>query len=232
VLSETCAAFLLPRESGNLANHFERIGGVMKTNPLLDSLEYVIHAGTWTTALFDILLLAGIAIVIIVWRHRPEQRTASHVWVLIARTVVGAMWWQQTIWKTPPTYGGLRFWMEQMAKYASSDLQRHVVSDIVLAHYAFFAPQVYMAEVLISVCLLLGVWSRLGGLVGSAMALNLMFGLYRSPSEWVWTYVFLVILMVQFAVQPPGRSLGLDALLRSTPGQQLSWRGRLLRWVR
>ena len=142
------------------------------------------------------------------------------------------MWWQQTIWKTPPAYGGLRFWMEQMVKYASSGLQSHFVSDVVLPHYAFFALQVYMSEVLISACLLLGVWSRLGALVGSAMALNLMFGLYRSPSEWVWTYVFLVILMVQFAVQPPGRSLGLDALLRSTADHDLSSRGRLLRLVR
>lgn len=204
----------------------------MKTNPVLDSLQYMAHAAKWTTALFDILLLAGIVIAVLVWRRRPDQRTGYHVWVLIARTIVGTMWWQQTIWKTPPTYGGLRFWMEQMAKYASSGLQSHFVSDVVLAHYSFFAPQVYLSEVLISVCLLLGVWSRLGALVGSAMALNLMFGLYRSPSEWVWTYVFLVIVMVQFAVEPPGRSLGLDALFRSTADHELSSRRRLLRWVR
>jgi uncharacterized membrane protein YphA (DoxX/SURF4 family) len=203
----------------------------MKTNPVLDSLQYMVRAREWTTALFDILLLTGIVIAVLVWRRRPEQRTGYHVWIWIARTIVGTMWWQQTIWKTPPTYGGLRFWMEQMAKYASSGLQRHFVSDVVLAHYSFFAPQVYLSEVLISVCLLLGVWSRIGALVGSAMALNLMFGLYRSPSEWVWTYVFLLIVMVQFVMEPPGRSLGLDALIRSSPGHELSSRRRLLSWM-
>src|SRR5579859_3911156 len=116
----------------------EWFGAVMKANPVLDSLQYMAHAGVWTTALFDILLLAGIVFAILVWRRRPEQRTGHHVWLLIARIIVGTMWWQQTIWKTPPTYGGLRFWMEQMAKYASSGLQSHFVSDVVLAHYAFF----------------------------------------------------------------------------------------------
>jgi uncharacterized membrane protein YphA (DoxX/SURF4 family) len=116
---------------------------------------------------------------------------------------------------------------ELRSRKRTSGLQSHFVSDVVLAHYSFFAPQVYLSEVLISVCLLLGVWSRLGALVGSAMALNLMFGLYRSPSEWVWTYVFLVIVMVQFAVEPPGRSLGLDALFRSTDDHELSSRRRL-----
>jgi hypothetical protein len=44
-----------------------------------------------------------------------------------------------------------------MVKYASTDLQRAFVSKVVLAHFSFFAPQVFAVEVLISVTLLLGV---------------------------------------------------------------------------
>ncbi|HEY4051086.1 MAG TPA: hypothetical protein VGM27_29845 [Acidobacteriaceae bacterium] len=60
-----------------------------------------------------------------------------------------------------------------MVKYASTDLQRAFVSKVVLAHFSFFAPQVFAVEVLISVTLLLGVWSRFGSLLGPAMAINL-----------------------------------------------------------
>jgi hypothetical protein len=45
------------------------------------------------------------------------------------------------------------------------------------------------------------------------MAINLSQGLYRSPGEWPWQYVFLIVVMVQFFAVPPGRSLGLDAFL-------------------
>ena len=88
----------------------------MRTNALFDSLKYMFGDKSWTTIAFDLLLLAGIAVAILVYRSSPEQRTARHLWIWFARTVMGAMWWQQVIWKTPPTYGGLRFWTSEMVK--------------------------------------------------------------------------------------------------------------------
>jgi hypothetical protein len=37
-------------------------------------------------------------------------------------------------------------------------------------------------------------------------------GLYNAPGEWPWTYMFLVVLQLIFLINPPGRSLGVDAL--------------------
>jgi uncharacterized membrane protein YphA (DoxX/SURF4 family) len=187
---------------------------------------------SWTTIAFDLLLLAGIVIAILAYRRYPEQRTVYHGWTWAARTVMGAMWWQQVIWKVPPNYGGLRFWTSEMVKYASTDLQRAFVSKVVLADFSFFAPQVFAVEVLISVTLLLGVWSRFGSLLGAAMAINLSQGLYRSPGEWPWQYVFLIIIMVQFSLIPPGRSLGLDTFLNKHDRGNQGTLSRLLRWVR
>jgi hypothetical protein len=48
------------------------------------------------------------------------------------------------------------------------------------------------------------------------MAINLWLGLYNAPGEWPWTYMFLVVLQLIFVINPPGRSLGIDAL---------AWRG-------
>ena len=204
----------------------------MRTNWITDSLKYIFGGHGWTTIAFDVLLLAGIALAVLVYRRFPEQRTLHHVWTWLARTIMGAMWWQQVIWKVPPDFDGLRFWTNEMVKYASTDLQRAFVSNVILGHFGFFAPQVFIVEVIISVALLLGFWSRFGSLLGAAMAINLSQGLYRSPGEWPWQYVFLIIIMVQFSLVPPGRSLGLDVLLDERDRGSQGAVFRLLRWVR
>ena len=50
--------------------------------------------------------------------------------------------------------------------------------------------------------------------LGAAMAANLWLGLYSAPGEWPWTYGFLIIIQLLFVIDPPGRSLGVDALRR------------------
>jgi uncharacterized membrane protein YphA (DoxX/SURF4 family) len=191
----------------------------MKTNPFSDTLAFLTHPG-WTTYVFWLLLIASVVIAAVNVRRDSSQRTVLHRWNWLARLFLGAMWWQQSLWKLPPTYtdqpdgsGGLRYWMGEMAKWASTGLQQHFVKDVVLPNFYFFAPQVYLSEVLVAVTLLLGLFSRLGAFVGALMAINLWLGLYRSPAEWPWTYFFLVVIQIMFLASPPGRSLGLDAIL-------------------
>ena len=191
----------------------------MRTNPFEDTLEFLTEQ-EWTTAVFWALLIASVAIAVVALRRDPAQRTPRHLWMFASRLMIGAMWWQQTLWKLPPTYtdqedgsGGLRFWMEEMTKNAAFGAQAKFVKNVVLEHFYFFAPQVYFAEVLIAVTLILGLFSRLGAFIGALMAINLWLGLYRSPAEWPWTYFFLIVVQIMFVVQRPGRSLGLDALL-------------------
>jgi len=75
-----------------------------------------------------------------------------------------------------------------------------------------FGPLVYAIEVFIAVSLILGVVTRVGAALGALMAINLWLGLYNAPNEWPWTYMFLVVLQLIFLINPPGRSLGIDAL--------------------
>ena len=62
---------------------------------------------------------------------------------------------------------------------------------------------------------MLGLFTRLGALAGAGMAINLWLGLYSAPGEWPWTYFFLIVIQLLFLVDPPGRSLGVDVLLRA-----------------
>jgi uncharacterized membrane protein YphA (DoxX/SURF4 family) len=138
------------------------------------------------------------------------------------------MWWQQSLWKIPPNYDGLIYWMKQMVDHAAIPLQGDLVANIVLPNIAVFGPLVYLIEISIGVSLMLGLLSRLGALAGTGMAINLWLGLYSAPGEWPWTYFFLIIIQLLFLIDPPGRSLGVDVLLRATSRRPL---GAVIAWA-
>jgi uncharacterized membrane protein YphA (DoxX/SURF4 family) len=185
----------------------------MRPNPLYDAVQFLTKPA-WFTAVFWLLLLASIAIALSAWARVPEQRTPGALAIWLLRVLMGAMWWQQTLWKIPPNFDGLKYWIQQESAHAAIPLQGDVVGNIVLPNLWLFGPLVYLVELSIGVSLLLGLFSRGGALLGLLMGLNLWLGLYSADGEWPWTYMFLVIIQALFIVDPPGRVLGIDALLR------------------
>ncbi|MBI2902315.1 MAG: DoxX family protein [Candidatus Methylomirabilis oxyfera] len=189
-------------------------------NPFTDAFSFLFRSG-WPTVVFWLLLAGSVAIALINLYRDPWQRTAAHLWMWIARLFIGGLWWQQSLWKLPPTYtdnpdgisGGLHYWVGEMAKHAAFGWQSAFVKDVLQPHVYLFAPQVYATEVLIAISLMLGLFARAGGALGALMAINLWLGLYRAPYEWPWTYFFLILLQTTFAVLHAGRSLGIDAIL-------------------
>jgi uncharacterized membrane protein YphA (DoxX/SURF4 family) len=193
----------------------------MKPNPLSDTLHFLLQPA-WTTAVYWLLLLGSIAIAIHAWRSIASQRSWSHVVDWLCRFFIGSMWWQQTLWKLPPLYtdnpsdplhSGLHYWMTREGQSAAIPLQADFVNHIVLPHFYFFAPLIYSLEVLTAVSLILGLFVRFFGVIGALQILNLWLGLYNADGEWPWTYFFLLVLMVIFALHRYGMSLGLDALI-------------------
>ncbi|MDE2582316.1 MAG: DoxX family membrane protein [Rhodospirillales bacterium] len=185
----------------------------MRPNPFDDAIAFLTRPA-WTTPAFWLLLLASIAIALSAWRRAPGQRSLHDAAIWLLRVLVGIMWWQQSLWKIPPDEGGLIYWMKQEVAHAAVALQAAFVARIVLPHIAVFGPAVYAIEVGIGASLMLGLFTRGFAVLGLAMAVNLWLGLYSAPGEWPWTYMFLVVLMALFALDPPGRCLGLDAAWR------------------
>jgi len=189
-------------------------------NPLADTFRFL-SSGGWPVYAFWLLLAGSTAIALVNLHRDPGQRTVAHLWMWISRLAIGGLWWQQSLWKLPPTYtdnpdgisGGLHYWVGEMAKHAAFGWQSTFVKDVIQPHFYLFAPQVYATEVLIAISLMLGLFSRAGGVLGAAMAINLWLGLYRAPYEWPWTYFFLILLQLTFVVLHAGRSLGIDAIL-------------------
>jgi len=198
----------------------------VRPDPLHDAMQFLTQPG-WFTPVFWLLLLAGLAIAVLVWRRHPAQRRARSLGICGLRMLMGAMWWQQTLWKFPPHFDGLKYWMQQEADHAAIALQGNLVRDIVLPNIAVFGPLVYLVELLIAVSLLLGLFSRAGAALGLLMGLNLWLGLYSADNEWPWTYMFLVMIQAWFVIEPPGRVLGADLLLRQRRAadgvSRLSW---------
>ena len=185
----------------------------MRQNPLGDALSFLADTG-FPRPVFWLLLLASAVVAVYVWRSDPAQRSLRHVGVCLLRVIVGTMWWQQSLWKVPPHYDwGLIHWMQEMVDHASTELQSVLVRDIVLPNIAVFGPLVYAIEVAIGASLILGLTTRLGALLGALMAVNLWLGLYNAPGEWPWTYMFIVVAHLTYVIEPPGRSLGIDALI-------------------
>jgi thiosulfate dehydrogenase (quinone) large subunit len=198
----------------------------MNPNPLSDVIAWATEPA-WTTAVFWLLVLVSVVIAAYVWQRLPEQRTASRLLQWSFRFIIGAFWWQQSLWKLPPLYTdhpeapfgqtGLAYWMGLMGKHAAIPLQADFVNNIVLPNFYLFAPIVYVLEVLTGVSLMWGVFVRLFALIGALQIFNLWLGLYSAPNEWPWTYFFLLLLQLMFAVHCYGRNLGIDALL-TAPG--------------
>jgi uncharacterized membrane protein YphA (DoxX/SURF4 family) len=166
------------------------------------------------TVIFWLLLLGSCFAAVSALRADYRQRTLYGVAIWLLRVIVGSMWWQQSLWKIPPNYDGLIYWMKQLTEHAAIPLQGQLVEQIVLPNINLFGPLVYTVEVLIGVSLLLGFLTRLGATLGALMAINLWLGLYSAPGEWPWTYGFLVIIQLLFILDPPGRCLGIDAVRR------------------
>src|SRR5258708_20923998 len=193
----------------------------MKPNPISHVLEFLSQPA-WTTGIYWLLLLGGLAIAMYVFATMESTRSAGRVGDWFFRLIIGTMWWQQTLWKLPPYYtdqpdhpmtSGLAYWITEMGKSAWIPLQADFVNNIVLPHFYVFAPIVYSLEVLTAVSLILGIFFRFWNFIGEFQILNLWLGLYNAPGEWPWTYFFLLLLQLIFALHPYRRSLRLAPLI-------------------
>jgi hypothetical protein len=197
----------------------------MPTNPFTDVWHFLtattsdyLHQGNWRyliLALFWALLIASILVAVRNWREDPTQRTGRHLGIWLVRVLIGCMWFQGMLWKLPlPVSDGLQYWTEQESTSAAFEFHRTFLKDTVLPHMMFFGPIVFLAELVFAGSMILGLAVRLVGVLAAIYALQLWLGLYGNSSEWLWTYMFLVLLMFLFAVEGAGRSLGFDGWLR------------------
>ena len=159
-----------------------------------------------------------------------KKQTA--LWPISAsRIVIGILWLYSLRWKLPPVFmpamgRGLMDWLELEVQHPAFAFYGDFVSSIVIPNFTLFAWIIFSVELLVGLSLLTGTLTRLGGLVGLLMAVNLGIGLLEVPGEWPWSYVMLAMWQAVFLVAGAGRVLGVDGWLRKRyPGSSL------LKWL-
>jgi uncharacterized membrane protein YphA (DoxX/SURF4 family) len=70
------------------------------------------------------------------------------------------------------------------------------------------------------VLLTLGVFTRVGALVGTGQAIVITVLVVRAPNEWVWTYLMLILLNLVCLLVPTSERLSAGPYLRRLRGQR------------
>ncbi len=178
-----------------------------------------------------------------------EQRVPT--WpVRVASVVIGLLWLTQILWKLPwnnfvnpgeavngmmanPTItadqpgpfidngNGLYHWMTQEAIHGLIGYGG-VVKALILPNWQLIGWLTFFMETAIALLLLLGLLSRLGGLLGLLQGINLFLGLGFAPGEWYWSYGMLIILSFLFLFTGAGRVWGVDQWLRPKLREQIA----------
>ena len=172
-------------------------------------------------------------------------QTLAEWFLVISRVAIGWMWWEQTTWKLPPTFGcpanfafttdinkptsGLCDFIGQQATYGALAPYRAFLTGFVMPNIQMIGWGVYLLELAIAISLIFGFLSRLGGLAGALQGVNLFLGFLGVPHEWHWTYLFLILLNLGFAAYAPGRILGVDYYLRQRFADARGLIGQLVR---
>ena len=140
--------------------------------------------------------------------------------VALARIMIGILWLFSLRWKLPPDFiplegPGLMDWLQLEVQHPAFAFYGDFVASIVIPNFTIFAWIVFLVELLVGLSLLSGTFTRLGGLLGLLLAINLGIGLLEVPGEWPWSYVMLAMWQGTFIVTAAGRTLGIDGWLQN-----------------
>jgi len=135
------------------------------------------------------------------------------------RILLGVLWLANLSWKLPPDFGkndpeGLLYNFRRAEHYAVIGPLRDVAREVMIPHFTLFGWLVFLAELAAGVLLLLGLWTRVGALIGLVQSIAITLLVVDAPNEWVWTYVMFIAIGIVVLVTPSGRRLSLDARRR------------------
>ena len=214
----------------------------MRTNPFYDTWLFLIGrtsdhensgVGGLLTLLFLALIAASIWIALKNWREDAGQRTTAHLATWVMRVMIGAMWFQGSLWKLPlPVSGGFAGWTKALGEGAAFGFHRWIAINVFVPLLPVINPVVYFTELSMAIAFILGFLVRPMAVIGMLFVTHLWLGLYLNQAEWPWLYIFLIFVQGFFFLNNAGRSLGLDALIARAPFGPFAGEGAIGRLYR
>ena len=98
------------------------------------------------------------------------------------------------------------------------EFYRAAISSSILQAPGLFAVFQMVAELMMGLALLFGVFTPLAA-IGAALFFFNLFLAYFGGNEWIWTYVLLTVSALVTALAESGRAWGLDSLLLRRLGE-------------
>jgi hypothetical protein len=214
----------------------------VRTNPFYDAWLFLIGrtsdhensgVGWLLTLLFLALLGASIWIARKNWQADAAQRTKEHLAIWFMRVMIGAMWYQGSLWKLPlPVSGGFAGWTSSLGENAAFEFHKWIAKNVFVPLLPIINPVVYLTELSLAVAFILGFLVRPMGVIGMLFVAQLWLGLYHHPAEWPWLYIFLIFVQGFFVLNHAGKSLGVDALIARAPPGPFAGDGLIARLYR
>lgn len=139
--------------------------------------------------------------------------------VLALRIVMAFLWIQNTRWKIPPDFGsdtkrGLYQYVDHAVQYPVFPPFAWLAEHVLRPHLGVFGWGVLLAEATIGACLLVGLMTRLVGVIGFVQSLAIFMSVGLTPNEWPWSYYLMMVGCLALAGIAAGRVMGLDGVLR------------------
>ena len=103
-------------------------------------------------------------------------------------------------------------WLQLEVAHPTVGLYADFVARVVIPNFLLFAWLIFVVELTVGLSLTLGLFTRLGALLGLLWSFNLALGLLSVPGEWPWSYLMLIMWHSLFLVSIPYQTWGLEAL--------------------
>jgi thiosulfate dehydrogenase (quinone) large subunit len=134
--------------------------------------------------------------------------------VLVGRLVIAFLWIQNVRWKVPPDFGALAAFTGFAINHPVLPPYTAIVENLILPNIGFFGWVVILAESAIGAFLLVGLFTRLWGLIAVGQGFVIFLSVGLTPEEWPWSYYLMMVGSLLLAGTAAGRVWGLDAVLR------------------
>ena len=141
----------------------------------------------------------------------------------LIRIFVGYLWFQQLFWKMPPGFRGLYPYIIRESQHTIIPGYGALLQHTFLAGcsslstptgctaFVPLAACVWTAELLVTISLMFGLFTRFGAILATILSIQLYVGL--AYTGWIWTYGMIVLLALALVAVPAGRRLGVDQWL-------------------
>ena len=154
---------------------------------------------------------------------RPPESLATDRFgrasIFVLRMLFAGVFLQGVAWKIPPDFGrdtgtGLFEWASKAVEYPVFPPYSLLVENLVLPNIEIFGWMVILTEGALGAFFLIGLATRLMGLIGFVQSLAIFLSVGLAPNEWPWAYYFMMGGCLVLAGTAAGRVAGVDAVLR------------------